>query len=67
LQSNMLQIPLKWQLPAPKCCKSQGKQTEEEMRGSQKEQLLYLWSPPWQSFVIVSDISSESMCDILTF
>jgi hypothetical protein len=27
--SKMLQMPLKWQLPAPKCCKWQGKRAEK--------------------------------------
>jgi hypothetical protein len=32
LNSKMLQMPLKWQLPAPKCCKLQRKRTEQQIK-----------------------------------
>ena len=34
----MLQIQLKWQLPAPKCCKEQGKRAETDQNNNNMEQ-----------------------------
>jgi hypothetical protein len=35
---KMLQIQLKWQLPAPKCCKEQGKRAETDQNNNNMEQ-----------------------------